>query len=359
MKRKPSPKKKAAKRHRRVASKIGKSLPPDQFFSARELINEAFTLFCDPSATKRFSKGELLQRRMGFVRKSTTKAFVLSHTTPEEFEDALLSLLQKVLSEPIHPEVAYALRIQSEHRLSYELSALEDELRDFLQGEREAIETYLIRKAAQSLKMGDRRSKPLRPKKTSENSAFVTVAVAVLAFCYRQAPELTNESTAAALVATQSEEFRREWRHKLRQEKKLRSKNEGRNFRTGRGNALTHTEAWLLKHWADPRLPLCVMSLNDIVRAADLSPALPKVRGPGESKTVVPVTSETIRKIIARAGLSRLEIPAVVNVQDLFFGWPPFDYDINPDIYPKVQGQILARTNRERAQLRTRFSKRG
>jgi len=325
-----------------------------------ELIREAFKLFCVPSnSNKKNAEEALSDKREEFISNASRTldmncCFDDSHEAVSLKEELLLLLLQ-VLYERSVREVSTALSQQEKVQLFYPFNEDSTEL---LKSQREIIKQYLTAKAARSFGLSDGRKKmPAIQASAGSSATFDHILVSLFILCYRLAPKLTMSSPAVMFIGLEHDAFQADWKRRLLEERKREKKVIKRNVHPGEGHVLTYLETWLFKHWADPRLPLCALSLQDIKKAADFSPELPPLPVTNTEPKPGRATPGAIRQVINRAGLTRMDVPLAINVQELKLSWPPFDYDINPELDPPHYRHytVAANAEMEANRLRLKF----
>ena len=285
----------------------------------RQLIREAFILFCVPTSRGEVGEEKLIQKRERYI----TKLICYLHENRDKIgldrDKQLLVLIGTIFQESSYNKIISFLRRHEADQ--FPISICDDESKGFVHNQREYIIEHLKKLRAKDLTLHDGRkvSRGTKPGKYRFASYDVSV-VELLRLCYRRIKEETMASPVVHAIEEKRNALRQIWRACLLDEKKRERKSKGRGFRAGRDQQLTHLEMWLFKYWADPRLPLCVLSLEDTMKAANLSP---ESRSANQPKT----TSDAIRKLIERVGLKRTSSHFATNVRQLKDNWPPFDYD--------------------------------
>jgi hypothetical protein len=318
-------------------------LPPEEK-SAEELVREGFEIFCDPSTEQKLTGEVLAEKRQGFFLSLGDRYRRPDSEIGSNTEEQLLALLQRALLASGFFQVIEILMEQeedSEGKFPFLGKILSiHPLPNFLSDQRWAIADYLNRRRLGYYWLGDKRKKPLTVSLSDfKLTTLEIMVIGLLVVCYRLLPKSTIESPLVKeILRSKRTPTYKAWKKVLRGEKERERQNKRVAFRRGDGPSLYCLESWLFTFWADPRLPLCAMGLEDIAAAAQLSPKFKGGMGESTRKPRISVTTEAIRRIQNKAALVRMRAPLVKNVRSLAkpkkrssaeenHAWPCFDYD--------------------------------
>ncbi|MEI8311767.1 MAG: hypothetical protein WCH98_13530 [Verrucomicrobiota bacterium] len=338
----PSRKRTAQERFLKICKRRDRFPPKEK--SAKELVREGFRLFCDPSTEQQLTGGVLAEKRGRFFLSLGDRYRRPDTEIGSNTDEQLLALLQLALLASGFFQVREILMDQEENYggrfpLLGKILSIHP-LPNFLSDQRWAIADHLDRRRLGNFWLGDKRKKNLGVfLADSKLTTSEKMVIGLLVVCYRLLPKPTIASPLVKeILSRKGTPIYKTWKKVFRGEKDRERKVKARAFRRGDGPSLYRLESWLLKFWADPRLPLCAMGLNDIAEAARLSPDFEDDKGESANNPRSYVSAETIRKIQKRAALTRMHAPLVKNVRspakrkkrssaEENHVWPCFDYD--------------------------------
>jgi len=298
-----------------------------EVYTAHELILRAYRLFCIPVDLIKTEKQVLFKERERFVADLDDYARQYQDLVRPRKNEQLIVLLDKAIKASSYWEIINYLYRHEADPFFISLRA-DEESQIFVHNQRIVIVDCLNMRRAKDLNLHDGRKSTRVTSAAFRRVSHDEKMVDLLVFCYRRIPKETMESSLVKQIEIKNNALNKIWRACIREEIKTAKKNKSYRY-PSRGRKLTYLETWLFAYWADPRLPLCALSLEDIVKAAYLSPELPLLPSKGENADPEKTTAEAIRKIVARAGLKRLPVPSASNLRPLKLSdnWPEFDFD--------------------------------
>lgn len=292
-----------------------------------ELIREAYKLFCVPAAKSKGAEQVLIEKRERYILKLDRYVSEKGDNIGSSQNEQLIALLRKAFAASPYHEVLFRLNEQKEWQLLPPFCR-HPMFVGFVDNQRKVIIDYLNQKRARGLKLHDGRKSSRVTPDTFRRVSHDVMVVELLLFCCRRIKKETMASPLVKKIEGEENALQQKWLASMGEEKKRENKAHGENVRPSGGQKLTHLENWLFKHWTDPRLPLCWLNLQDTLKAANMSPQLPKlpstVKNPEPGRT----TAGAIRKVVERAGLDIPRNIFVRNVRVRRDNWPPFDFDI-------------------------------
>jgi len=298
-----------------------------EVYTAHELILQAYRLFCVPVDLIKTEKQVLFKERERFIADLDDYVRQYEGLIRPRTNEQLIVLLDKAFKASSYWEIINYLYRHEADPFFISLRA-DEKSQIFVHDQRIAIVDCLNKRRAKDLNLHDGRKSTHVSSASFRRVSHDVKMADLLVFCYRRIPKETMESSLVKQIEMKNNALHKIWQACIREEIKTAKKNKSYRY-PSRGRKLTYLETWLFAYWADPRLPLCALSLDDIVKAAYLSPELPLLPSKGENADPEKTTAEAIRKIVARAGLKRLPAPSASNIRPLKLSdnWPEFNFD--------------------------------